>query len=33
MVPRKTRYKRLDPSEKPILPILVDIIPGAQPAT
>jgi integrase len=30
MVPRKTRYKRLDPSEKPILPILVDIIPGAH---
>jgi integrase len=26
MVPRKTRYKRLDPSEKPILPILNDII-------
>ena len=25
-MPRKTRYKRLDPSEKPILPILADII-------
>jgi integrase len=25
-VPRKTRYKRLEPTEKPILPILADII-------
>jgi hypothetical protein len=26
MIPRKTRYRRQDPSEKPILPILADII-------
>ncbi len=26
MVPRKTRYKRVDVSEKPILPVLADII-------
>ena len=26
IVPRKTRYKRREPSEKPILPILADII-------
>jgi len=25
-VPKKTRYKRLEPSEKPILPVLADII-------
>jgi integrase len=26
MIPRKTRHKRLDPSEKPVLPVLADII-------
>ena len=26
LIPRKTRYKRLDASEKPILPVLADII-------
>lgn len=25
-VPRKTRHKRLEPSEKPILPVLADVI-------
>jgi integrase len=26
MVPKKTRHKRLEPSQKPILPVLADII-------
>jgi hypothetical protein len=26
MVPKKTRHKRLEPSEKPILPVLADVI-------